>query len=607
MADVDSNRHRNALSGLKASLGSVLLLICICIAAIPNAHATADSLGPVYRYKSVSDRNNGITTPLDAGFTAYVYDQAVEHLSYVHDPVDGEAVEERYIDPQGNIYSNVHTYSASKQCWLVNRKCAITTPDGLIWIGINMSAIITSADQLGLWHFKTLVNGTATFAQDFQIVSGHLRIVGGNPQTGKPNDVSTPMEVQLVENDGITPLDTHGEGIPYTITATPRIGNGDTAPYLSKDGLTGPAWTSAAAQEDVGGFAKMYLYYGSVEGQYQVTATSRYAPFEPQTFTLTASATGEGDPTDPKNLGKPDCVKGAGKAGSAARPAALSNPINITTGDKYQEETDFVMPQPALLKFVRHYNSLEGKLDALGWNWRHDYEQSIEVVTTGKGGSATQTAYVTRSDGRVYTYTDNNGAWVSDPDVTATLTQTASGWTVKENNVTETFDTAGKLLTIQQLDGRTVSLTYDAQTSRLSQVADDIGSSITFAYNAQGLISTITDQAGRQWQYGYDANDNLSSVTNPDSTVKTYRYDDLNFVHALTGITDERQIDFATYAYNADGKATTSYHAGNAGRVDIVYGANGARTVTNSRNITSTYGVITQQKTAPIFHRHRHH
>jgi hypothetical protein len=218
-----SNCHKNTLSGLQAILGLVLSLVYICIANIPNAHATADSFGPVYRYKTAYDQTNVIKTPLDSGFTAYVYDQAVEHLSYLHDPVDGETVEERYKDPNGDIYSIVHTYSASKDCWLVNRKCAIATSEGWTWIGVNMSTMITSADQLGLWHFETLVNGTATYGQDFQIVSGHLRIVGGNPQTGKPGNVSTPMEVQLVEHDGITPLTTHGEGIEFTITATPSV------------------------------------------------------------------------------------------------------------------------------------------------------------------------------------------------------------------------------------------------------------------------------------------------------------------------------------------------------------------------------------------------
>jgi RHS repeat-associated protein len=403
-----------------------------------------------------------------------------------------------------------------------------------------------------------------------------------------------------VEHDGITPLNTYGEGIRYTITSTPRIGSGDTAPSVSRDGIDGSTRTWDIAPVDVGGFAGMYLYYGSVEGQYQVTVTTRFAPFEPQTFTLTASATGEGDPTDPKNLGKPDCVDGAGTAASGGRPTSVSNPINITTGNKYQEETDLIMPQPALLQFVRYYNSLEDKLNALGWNWRHDYDRSIEVVTTGKGKSATQTAYVTRDDGRVYTYTDINGTWVSDLDVMATLTQTATGWSVSENNVTETFDADGKLLSIQNLDGRTINLTYDALTSRLSQVTDDIGSSITFAYNAQGLISTITDQGARYWQFGYDSNNNLTSVTNPDSTVKIYHYDDPDFVHALTGITDERGTDFATYAYNTDGKAVASYHSGNAGRVDITYGTNGTRTVTNGRSVTSTYDVITQQKTGLV-------
>jgi hypothetical protein len=190
MAGVNSNiRHKNALSRLRAIPGILLSLVCLGIANIPDAYAIADSLGPVYRQKT-----NSTTAPLDSGFTAYVYDQAVEHITYLHDAVDGEIVEERYIDPLGDTYSlNLYTYSASNECWLVKRKCAISTPEGVIWIGINMSTMITSVEQLGLWHFETLVNGSVTYRQDFQILSGHLRIVGGNPQTGKPGDVSSPM------------------------------------------------------------------------------------------------------------------------------------------------------------------------------------------------------------------------------------------------------------------------------------------------------------------------------------------------------------------------------------------------------------------------------
>ena len=42
-----------------------------------------------------------------------------------------------------------------------------------------------------------------------------------------------------------------------------------------------------------------------------------------------------------------------------------------------------------------------------------------------------------------------------------------------------------------------------------------------------------------------------------------------NFPHALTGITDERGIRYASFDYQADGRAVASYHAGNAQRVDI--------------------------------------
>ena len=104
----------------------------------------------------------------------------------------------------------------------------------------------------------------------------------------------------------------------------------------------------------------------------------------------------------------------------------------------------------------------------------------------------------------------------------------------------------------------------------------------------------MTDHSQRTWQYNYDLAGNLISVVNPEGTAKHYHYEDLNFPNALTGITDERGVRYATYAYDDQGRAIMSTHAGNAQRVDIEYHANGARTITNSRGGVSTYNTIEQ-------------
>ena len=77
----------------------------------------------------------------------------------------------------------------------------------------------------------------------------------------------------------------------------------------------------------------------------------------------------------------------------------------------------------------------------------------------------------------------------------------------------------------------------------------------------------------RVYVYGYDAAGRLTSVNYPDNAVRTYHYEDINFVHALTGITDENGDRFATWSYDGAGRANSSQHAGGAEAVTLYYGS----------------------------------
>ena len=130
---------------------------------------------------------------------------------------------------------------------------------------------------------------------------------------------------------------------------------------------------------------------------------------------------------------------------------------------------------------------------------------------------------------------------------------------------------------------------YDA-SERLERVETNIGESLAFGYDAEDRISSMTDHAGRTWGYRYDAVGNLEYVDNPDLSSKQYHYENTNYPHALTGITDGRGIRYATYGYDNDGLSNLTTHANDVGRVSIVYN-NGTRTLTNSRGENSTYDI----------------
>jgi len=272
---------------------------------------------------------------------------------------------------------------------------------------------------------------------------------------------------------------------------------------------------------------------------------------------------------------------------------AIGNPINTGVGNKFQKETDLAGTTRNPLEITRYYNGSASPHGAIGFNWLLNYERKI----TGVGNESVK---VKRVDGKRLTFTLVENNWEPDADVTDQLAELQDGLGVRtgwqyttSNDIIEEYDVDGKLISITDRVGNTQSLSYIAGI--LDSVTTNTGESLSFAYNANNQIITITEEfTGRQWGYRYDINHNLEYVDNPDGTSKRYHYEDPIFNHALTGITDERGIRYATFTYDGQGRAISSTHAGNADRVDIVYHADGTRTVTNSKGVDSTYTITTQ-------------
>ncbi len=160
------------------------------------------------------------------------------------------------------------------------------------------------------------------------------------------------------------------------------------------------------------------------------------------------------------------------------------------------------------------------------------------------------------------------------------------------DDVLETYDSSGRLLTVDYPNGTQETLAY--QNDQLDQVINSLGQSLDFQYNLDGLIEYVTDDANRTWEYRYTGS-NLAEVVKPDATSVKYHYEDSNFPSGLTGVTDERNVRRSTFEYHADGLAKSSY-LGPPGalpslkieNVDVSYAAL-SNTVTNSRGFQSTY------------------
>ena len=287
------------------------------------------------------------------------------------------------------------------------------------------------------------------------------------------------------------------------------------------------------------------------------------------------------------------CVTGltvdAKNLGACTGPNQIAgNPVSIASGNKFQQEDD-VAPGPfGTLGVRRYYNSVRIGSYELGLQWRHTYDRVATPVAIATAGAI---AKVSRPDGKQFTFSRAGATWTAERDVADRLLPVVDagnslvGWHyVTTSDEIEAYDASGKLQSITARNGMTQTLVYsDVSTpgvpraGLLIQVADSLGRSIGFAYDAQGRITKVTDQAGQPYLYTYDQAGNLATVTYPDLTQRQYLYNEAAHVQnsnapwLLTGIVDENGSRFATFSYDAKGRAIATEHAGGVDRYQFSF------------------------------------
>jgi YD repeat-containing protein len=163
--------------------------------------------------------------------------------------------------------------------------------------------------------------------------------------------------------------------------------------------------------------------------------------------------------------------------------------------------------------------------------------------------------------------------WTPDADVNSRLSKTGNGWVyVTARDETETYNANGQLLSLANRAGWVQTFVYDAR-GRLTSVADPFGRALTFSYmsSTSPLIAQVRAPDGGVYAYSYDANSRLVAVTFPDSSKRKYLYENTSYPNALTGVIDENGSRYTTVAYDANGLALSSQHAGGADLYSVDY------------------------------------
>ncbi len=278
--------------------------------------------------------------------------------------------------------------------------------------------------------------------------------------------------------------------------------------------------------------------------------------------------------------------------------ASVGNPITLLDGCKSQREVDYRSRTPGGLEVERFYNSagyfrFDPVPETAGDVWRTTWDRRI-LVPPAAGNVL---AYAQRADGSLQVFGNagremhnNQGSAAALLQRLTDVTGAATGWRLTTaNSDVETYDAAGRLLSIALRTGWTYTLAY-AVNGRLAAVTDTHGGTLTFTYDASDRLAGFVAPGNRAYIYGYDAKGRLTSVTHPDNTRRTYHYENIGFPHALTGITDENDTRFATWGYDGSGRATSSRHAGGAEAVTLHYGSYSSTANEGTTTVVDAFG-----------------
>jgi YD repeat-containing protein len=183
-------------------------------------------------------------------------------------------------------------------------------------------------------------------------------------------------------------------------------------------------------------------------------------------------------------------------------------------------------------------------------------------------------------------YTSINGA----PGVVEKVINGAStSWKfTTETGAIENYLSDGTLASIVLPGGVIQTFIYDSVSGLLSKVQDSTGHKLTFTYIGNLLTGVATDD-NQTTAYTYNSTGLITDVKRADNTHRLYHYEDSRFPTYLTGITDERGVRYATWAYDSQGRAISSEHAGGAEKTLLAFNTDGSTTVTNPLNKQTIY------------------
>jgi len=251
---------------------------------------------------------------------------------------------------------------------------------------------------------------------------------------------------------------------------------------------------------------------------------------------------------------------------SGQESGQVGNPCNAAIGNKVQAEVDYVVDGNEALTIRRYYNSQakeRANTPFMGKKWRLSLMTRAHLTSTGSVASLR----VQRPNGQVLTFTQlsGNSYWTSHSDVNESMHLENGQWMLElPSGTVEKYGSSGLLQEKENHSGVVTSYVYDGE-DKLIEIIDSFGRRLQFSYSEDNYIQGITTPDNKMITYKYQGDHSsalrLVGVAYPDGSTRVYHYEDPDFPHHLTGITDENGDRFATFSYDAQGRVVKTEHA----------------------------------------------
>jgi YD repeat-containing protein len=279
----------------------------------------------------------------------------------------------------------------------------------------------------------------------------------------------------------------------------------------------------------------------------------------------------------------------------------FGNPIDCATGQKVQIETDYQGAGADPLRYTRVYQSpLSDDPDAeptTGLPWLNTAQPALSLQTLGDGAQL-GIFTIGHQVKRVLFNASGGSGWSSNHHMDPIgMGAAGAGRGVTYNGKVYRLNDAGQTEASEENGIQRYTYHYNDE-GKLAEIRNRFGAFLQFTYDDDNRLTRLTDQAGTEIHYTYDNHGNLSEVIYPDDTPgelsdnprKTYLYENSAFPYHLTGVIDESGLQFARFAYDANGRGILTEHADGAGRVTISYPEAGQAIVRFYRDTnTETY------------------